>query len=351
MFQFMLDQAGGLLQTAGIWSGTSSVSWAGAVIRAGAAGWQGTSAASFVGTVLVPAPVTWSGDSSLAWQPASINAAAAGWSGSSATGWVGTVLTPSTATWSGSSTTGWVGIGISTGKGTAQWTGTSTAAWQMVATARSAAAWTGDSSLAFASASNQPSSAMWAGDSSASFAGASPVTAAPATWTGDSSVSWVGAGGVPANLVVTPPLRATTRKRPGMPSYSRMASGDVWPSRFLALDVDNLGQVVQGYAGAQIYGISQAETRNWPPPNPAMLLTDMRAAAANEPLFIFGFPAEKVPICYGATVRIGDRLKSDQNGMAVPATAAGDECGAIAEEAGSAGYVGLCTMITPQRRR
>jgi hypothetical protein len=130
-----------------------------------------------------------------------------------------------------------------------------------------------------------------------------------------------------------------------------MASGDVWPSRFVSLDPDALGQVVQGYAGSRIYGISQAERRGWPHYGPSVLLPETRAAAQGDSVFIYSFPAADVPLCYGARVRIGERLKSDQNGFGIPATTPGEECGAIAQEDGEAGFVGLVTMITPQRRR
>jgi hypothetical protein len=152
----------------------------------------------------------------------------------------------------------------------------------------------------------------------------------------------------PPPVAAVPPRRATTRQRPGMPPYSRKATGDIYPSRFLSLDAQ-LGRVHQAGAGEQVYGVSQAENRNWPPPNPTNVLPDdPRAAAAGEDVFIYGPPAADVPLCYGANVRIGDRLKSDVNGMAVKAGPL-DEVGAVAQEEGGPGYVGLVTIIPPHK--
>jgi hypothetical protein len=151
-----------------------------------------------------------------------------------------------------------------------------------------------------------------------------------------------------ASAAVVPERRAT-RWRPEMPAYSREASGDIYPSRFVSLDTTQLGNVKQAGAGQQIYGISQSEPRGFPKPGPSALLGDPRAAAQGDNVFIYGPPAAQVPLAFGGPVKIGDRLKSDQNGMGIKATSLYDECGAIAEEAGPAGYVGLVTLLPPER--
>jgi len=142
---------------------------------------------------------------------------------------------------------------------------------------------------------------------------------------------------------------ARTRYRHGVPSYSRVATGDILPSRFVALDRARDGRVQQAAGGDSPYGISQAELRG-APYNPSLAATETRAAADGESVFVYGPYAADVPLVYGGLVQIGDWLTSDDLGRGVQA-GAGDWAGAVAQQPGDAGQTKLVTVIAAQRVR
>jgi hypothetical protein len=130
-----------------------------------------------------------------------------------------------------------------------------------------------------------------------------------------------------------------------MASFTKIASGNISPARFVKLSTTALGQVTQCGAGDQIYGISQPGTHNVP----YLGLDDGWAAQANEPLNIFGLGSKDVLLTLGGSVTKGDRLKSDANGQGVTTTSANDEVGAIAQANGVSGDMIPVQIVGPQR--
>ncbi len=110
------------------------------------------------------------------------------------------------------------------------------------------------------------------------------------------------------------------------PSFTRVAGGNIKPSRFVTLTAAARGKVLAAGAGAEIYGISQEGTRN----TPYSTLDDGYAAIAGENIRIYGPPAKDVLLVLGGTVAAGDRLKSDADGKGVTTVTNLDEYGAIA---------------------
>jgi len=140
---------------------------------------------------------------------------------------------------------------------------------------------------------------------------------------------------------------AIARHRDEMPCYTRDASGDVYPCRFVTLVGD--GQVRQSIPGELLYGISQEETRG-APVRPMLGQNDYRAAADGEPVFIYGPFAADVCLALGGSVKIGQRLTTDAIGRGIVATS-GQWVLAIAEEVGSLGETRKVNVIEPQRMR
>ncbi len=117
-----------------------------------------------------------------------------------------------------------------------------------------------------------------------------------------------------------------------MGSHSKVASGNISPSRFLILTTSADGKVTQAGAGEKVYGISGPWTRN----TPYSSLEDGYHAIAGENVLVYGI-GEKCMLELGGTVSPGDRLKSDSNGKAVATTTNLDEFGAVAMMAGTSG--------------
>lgn len=127
-----------------------------------------------------------------------------------------------------------------------------------------------------------------------------------------------------------------------MPSFSKVAGGDIRPSRFVKLDDTADGVVLECNAGDQIYGISQPGTRNTPLDG----LDDGNAAIAGENLNIYGPPEKEVMLEIGTGGCVpGDRLASDADGKGVVATT--DEYGAIASMAGANGEIIPVQCVPP----
>lgn len=114
---------------------------------------------------------------------------------------------------------------------------------------------------------------------------------------------------------------------------SKVANGNITPSRFVKLDASVDGKVLICGAGEQIYGVSQEGTRR----APLSGWDDGYAAVAGENVRVYASPEDKD--CFlevDGTTAVGDKLKSGALGIGVVTTSADDTIGAIAEEAGSA---------------
>jgi hypothetical protein len=119
-----------------------------------------------------------------------------------------------------------------------------------------------------------------------------------------------------------------------MAIWSKKATGNIAPSRFVKQSVTTDNQVTQAGAGEKVFGISQAGTRR----TPYGALDDGYAAIANEDVQVFGV-AENCLLEISATVAAGDRLKADADGKGTPTVTNLDEYGAIALVAGTTGQL------------
>jgi hypothetical protein len=128
-----------------------------------------------------------------------------------------------------------------------------------------------------------------------------------------------------------------------MPSYTRTASADIYPMRFVKIDTTTPFHVLQATAGDKIYGISQEGQRRID----YVAGTDSRAAAAGEDLNIHGPPEKDVLLMLGGTVTQGDSLKSDASGFGVTTTSTGDWIGAIAMASGVSGQAIPVQTVPP----
>lgn len=115
--------------------------------------------------------------------------------------------------------------------------------------------------------------------------------------------------------------------------YSRTASGDIWPCRFVTLDKTAQGCVRQAGDCDLILGVSGKDTHFTPIFDEFFVVDDGKHAKAGEPCFIYGPGGQEgmeiLVQVGGQAVFAGDRLKSDADGKAVPAGAT-DDAGAIA---------------------
>jgi len=132
------------------------------------------------------------------------------------------------------------------------------------------------------------------------------------------------------------------------PSYSKVADGNIAPSRFVTFTGAGQDRVVQATAGAgsagdPIYGISQPGPRN----TPLAPLDDGFCAIKDETLMIYGAPNKDVILELGGTVAQGDKLKSNASGQGITTTTTADNIGAIAEEAGVSGDLIRVQVIFP----
>lgn len=117
-----------------------------------------------------------------------------------------------------------------------------------------------------------------------------------------------------------------------MPSYTKVANGNISPSRFVILGSGD--KVTQASAATtRLYGISGMGTRN----TPLSPLDDGYHAIADENCMIYGPPEKDVILELGGTVTAGASLTSDASGKGVATTAGTDFVGAVAMEAGVSG--------------
>jgi hypothetical protein len=113
-------------------------------------------------------------------------------------------------------------------------------------------------------------------------------------------------------------------------AHSYIATGDIYPLRFVKLATAADGKVTQAGAGERVIGISQRGTRRSP-----YIDSTNRAAAAGEPLQVYE-QHEECALHVAGTVAPGDYLKSDADGKGVAAGTDADDVGAIALQAGVA---------------
>lgn len=120
----------------------------------------------------------------------------------------------------------------------------------------------------------------------------------------------------------------------GQGSYSKLCSGNVAPSVFVALQSD--GTVQTCSANGDAWGISQPSTHNLPM---AGWDDGYAGTSTSPPINIYGPGDDEAPLRISATVTAGQRLKSDASGFGTPATSTGDRTCAIAVVGGVSGDV------------
>jgi len=103
-------------------------------------------------------------------------------------------------------------------------------------------------------------------------------------------------------------------------SGTKVANGNIAPSRIVKLDTTADGRVLQAAAATdKPYGISQPGTRN----TPYGTLDDGNAAVAGENLMVYVSNAKDVLLEAGGPVTIGDALTSDASGRGVTTVTTG----------------------------
>lgn len=130
-------------------------------------------------------------------------------------------------------------------------------------------------------------------------------------------------------------------------SMSFLASGNVYPSRFVKQDTSSEGYVSQAGAGEKPFGVSQPGTRQ----PPIEGLDDGYAAIQNVGTLEVFVNGDECWVEIGAAVTNGDYLKPSTNGVAITASSADDVYGAIALQAGTtSGQLIRCRVTGPQYR-
>jgi len=114
-----------------------------------------------------------------------------------------------------------------------------------------------------------------------------------------------------------------------------MANGDIYPCRFVKLDTSGDHYGIQATANSQIIGVSM-EGSNYPPLSD--IVTTVYAAQQGDYYKLYG-DGEQCLVEAGTSIAMGDRLKSDANGRAVPIATTGttnQNMGGVALAAASA---------------
>lgn len=130
-----------------------------------------------------------------------------------------------------------------------------------------------------------------------------------------------------------------------MPSFTKVAGGDIRPMRFVNLDTSNAGRVLEADADEEIYGVSGMGKRF----APYASLDDGFHAVAGENCQVYGPPEKDVPLVLGGTVTRGDYLKSDADGAGVTASSDQEKYGAIAMESGVSGDIIPVQLVKGER--
>ncbi|MBX6311508.1 MAG: hypothetical protein IRY99_01080 [Isosphaeraceae bacterium] len=124
---------------------------------------------------------------------------------------------------------------------------------------------------------------------------------------------------------------------------SMVANGPILPRRFVSLDGTRAYGVVQSGVGSYPFGISQEGTHN----APGTTADNGNAADTGQTLKVYGYGSAEVGLVLGTGgCTPGAFLKPDANGAGVVA-GAGDLCGALALEGGSAGEIVRVLVIQP----
>ncbi len=129
-----------------------------------------------------------------------------------------------------------------------------------------------------------------------------------------------------------------------MPSFSKVANGNIPPCRFVKLDTSAADKVLVCGAGESPYGVSGPGVRNVPGD---IGLDDGYHAIAGHNCLVFGPPEKDVLLEAGGTITIGALLKSGAAGVAVATVTNLDIVGAIAMQAGVAGDLIRVQLIPP----
>lgn len=127
--------------------------------------------------------------------------------------------------------------------------------------------------------------------------------------------------------------------------FSRLPGGNVRPSRFVTLQTDNT--VIESSAGDDVWGISQAATRNAPIASGFGTVDDGYAGISGDPAInIHGPGCDQCYLELGGTVSIGQNIKSGSAGVGVVATTDKDRVGAEALQSGVSGEI---ILVKPRR--
>src|SRR5262245_18371811 len=128
----------------------------------------------------------------------------------------------------------------------------------------------------------------------------------------------------------------------GSASFSKLAGGNIHPSRFVKLHTD--GTVVECAAGADIWATSQPNTDRLA--GPIGVDDGLAGRLGGPPVNIFGPGDDEAPLELGGGVLPGQRIKSGAAGVGVVATLDKDKTGAICVRGGSSGDI---VPVKPQR--
>lgn len=120
----------------------------------------------------------------------------------------------------------------------------------------------------------------------------------------------------------------------GAPNISMMATGDIYPSRFVTPTAGGDRAVSQSTTGDLPIGIS-AEYAHYAPYGSS---NSTLAASSAQSIAFYGI-GEVCPLEIAGTVQTGDFLKSDTSGKGVVGTLQTDKIGARALEAGTSGSI------------
>lgn len=120
-------------------------------------------------------------------------------------------------------------------------------------------------------------------------------------------------------------------------SFTKVANGNIAPSRFVKLDASATGRVLQAGANVAVFGISQPQTRRIAISGAISGTDDGYAAVADEMLNVIGPGDDEALLELGGTVAHGDPIKSDADGKGVKADTDKDHVGAIALSDGTSG--------------
>lgn len=125
---------------------------------------------------------------------------------------------------------------------------------------------------------------------------------------------------------------------------SRVAGGDIYPSRFVKANTTYPNTVDQAGAGERVFGISQPGTRDAPIPGASTL-----AAASGQALAIYGDGEEGLLELGTGGATAGAQLKADADGKGIITVTANDLVGAVANESGAAGEKIKVTVQTNRK--